>query len=59
MWPWQSLQVGRQGQVGSLKQSDHLSRDLGWEQQQEVCGHGTWSEGREALSLAVLGGAQW
>lgn len=53
MWP---LQVGRQGQVRSLKQSDHLSRDLGWEQQQEVCGHGTW---REALSLAVLGGAQW
>lgn len=24
-----------------------------------MCGHGTWGEGREVLSLAVLGGAEW
>lgn len=35
-----SLQAGRRGQVGSLEQSDPLSRGPGWEQQQEMCGHG-------------------
>lgn len=53
-----SVTVGGHCTWGGEGKSVHLSRGLGWEQQQEICGHSTWGEGREALSLVVLGRAE-